>query len=184
MRRARSPPWSSTGSPRAATADMAVRPIRLFGDPVLRTVADPILTVDDRVRGLVTDLLDTVAVPGRAGVAANQIGVPLRAFAYNVDGRTGYLLNPELVEVRGEPTGFDEGCLSVPDLTFPIHRFPWARSVGTDLDGNEVEVVGEGVLAEALQHEQDHLDGTVYLQRLDPAVRREAMAAVRRAPWF
>jgi peptide deformylase len=163
---------------------VAVRPIRLFGDPVLRTAADPVRTVDDHVHALVVDLLDTVAVPGRAGVAANQIGVPLRAFAYNVEGRVGYLLNPELVEVRGEPIGFDEGCLSVPDLTFPIRRFPWARSVGTDLDGNVVEVVGEGVLAEALQHEQDHLDGTVYLQRLDPPVRREAMAAVRRAPWF
>jgi peptide deformylase len=163
---------------------MTVRDIRLFGDPVLRTVAEPIREIDDGVRALVTDLLDTVAVPGRAGVAANQIGVPLRAFAYNVDGRVGYLLNPDLVEVRGEPTEFDEGCLSVPDLTFPTRRFPWARSVGTDLDGQEVEVMGEGVLAEALQHEQDHLDGKVYLQRLEPAVRREAMAAVRRAPWF
>jgi peptide deformylase len=163
---------------------MTVRPIRFFGDPVLRTVAEPVREIDDGVRGLVQDLLDTVAVPGRAGVAANQIGVPLRAFAYNVDGRIGYLLNPELAEVRGEPTEFDEGCLSVPDLTFPTRRFPWARSVGTDLDGQGVEVVGEGVLAEALQHEQDHLDGKVYLQRLEPAVRREAMAAVRRAPWF
>jgi peptide deformylase len=163
---------------------VTARPIRLFGDPVLRTVAEPIREIDDGVRALVTDLLDTVAVPGRAGVAANQIGVPLRAFAYNVDGRVGYLLNPDLVEVRGEPTEFDEGCLSVPDLTFPTRRFPWARSVGTDLDGQEVEVMGEGVLAEALQHEQDHLDGKVYLQRLEPAVRREAMAAVRRAPWF
>jgi len=163
---------------------VAVRPIRLFGDPVLRTVAEPVGSIDDGIRALVTDLLDTVAVPGRAGVAANQIGVPLRAFAYNVDGRTGYLLNPELVEVRGEPVEFDEGCLSVPDLTFPTRRFPWARSVGTDLDGAEVEVVGEGVLGEALQHEQDHLDGKVYLQRLEPSVRREAMAAVRRAPWF
>jgi peptide deformylase len=184
MRRAASPPASPTGDPRAATADMAVRPIRLFGDPVLRTVAEPIREVDERVRALVADLLDTVAVPGRAGVAANQIGVPLRAFAYNVDGRIGYLLNPELVEVRGEPVELDEGCLSVPDLSFPIRRAPWARSNGIDLDGAPVEVVGEGVLAEALQHEQDHLDGTVYLQRLEPAVRREAMAAVRRAPWF
>jgi peptide deformylase len=86
--------------------------------------------------------------------------------------------------VRGEPVEFDEGCLSVPDLTFPTRRFPWARAVGTDLDGTPVEVIGEGVLAEALQHEQDHLEGRVYLQRLEPAVRREAMAAVRRAPWF
>ena len=163
---------------------MPERPIRLFGDPVLRTAAAPIGTPDDRVRALVQDLLDTVAVPGRAGVAANQIGVPLRAFAYNVGGRVGYLLDPVLAEVRGEPVEFDEGCLSVPDLVFPTKRHPWARSVGRDLDGNEIEVIGEDVLAEALQHEQDHLEGTVYLQRLDPAVRRQAMAAVRRAAWF
>ena len=136
------------------------------------------------MRGLVADLLDTVAEPGRAGVAANQIGVPLAAFSWNVDGVIGYVLNPELVEVRGDPVLLDEGCLSVPDLTFPVLRHPWARTVGTDLEGAPVEVAGEGLLAEALQHEQDHLAGTVYLQRLEPAVRREAMAAVRRAPWF
>ena len=163
---------------------MTVRDIRLFGDPVLRTVAEPAGDPDERLAALVQDLLDTVRVPGRAGVAANQIGVATRAFAYNVDGQVGYLLDPELVEVRGEPTVFDEGCLSVPDLSFPIRRHPWVRSVGRLLDGSTTEVVGEGVLAEALQHEQDHLDGRVYLQRLEPAVRREAMAAVRRAPWF
>ena len=163
---------------------MAVREIRLFGDPVLRTVAAPAGSADARLESLVTDLLDTVQVPGRAGVAANQIGVAVRAFAYNVDGRLGYLLDPELVEVRGEPEEFDEGCLSVPGLSFPIRRHPWARSVGRQLDGSEVEVIGEGVLAEALQHEQDHLDGRVYLSRLEPAVRREAMSEVRRAPWF
>jgi peptide deformylase len=163
---------------------VAVREIRLFGDPVLRTVAAPVGATDARLESLVTDLLDTVQVPGRAGLAANQIGVAVRAFAYNVDGRIGYLLDPELVEVRGEPEEFDEGCLSVPGLTFPTRRHPWARSVGRQLDGSEVEVIGEGVLAEALQHEQDHLDGRVYLSRLEPAVRREAMAEVRRAPWF
>jgi peptide deformylase len=163
---------------------VAVREIRLFGDPVLRTVAAPAGGTDARLESLVTDLLDTVQVPGRAGLAANQIGVAVRAFAYNVDGKIGYLLDPELVEVRGEPEEFDEGCLSVPGLSFPTRRHPWARSVGRQLDGSAVEVIGEGVLAEALQHEQDHLDGRVYLSRLDPAVRREAMAEVRRAPWF
>jgi peptide deformylase len=163
---------------------VAVREIRLFGDPVLRTVAAPVDPADPRLAPLVTDLLDTVQVPGRAGLAANQIGVAVRAFAYNVDGRLGYLLDPELVEVRGEPEVFDEGCLSVPGLSFPTVRHPWARSLGRQLDGSEAEVIGEGVLAEALQHEQDHLEGRVYLSRLEPAVRREAMAAVRRAPWF
>ncbi|RIX27644.1 peptide deformylase [Amnibacterium setariae] len=163
---------------------MSVRDIRLFGDPVLRSACDPVGEPGPVVRALVQDLLDTVQVPGRAGVAANQIGVSLRAFAYNVDGRLGYLLDPELVEVRGEPVEFDEGCLSVPDLTFPTKRYAWARSTGRLLDGSTTEVIGEGVLAEALQHEQDHLDGRLYLTRLEPDVRREAMAEVRRAPWF
>lgn len=163
---------------------MPVRPIRLFGDPVLREVCAPVGPIDDRVRALVTDLVDTVAEPGRAGVAANQIGVALRAFAVNVDGRITAVLDPELVEMRGEPEPMDEGCLSLPELGYPTPRFPWARTVGRGLDGEPVELVGEGLLAEALQHEQDHLDGRVYLTRLDPAVRREAMAAVRRAPWF
>jgi peptide deformylase len=163
---------------------VTVREIRLFGDPVLRTVADRIGQPDESAAALVTDLMDTVQVPGRAGVAANQIGVAKRAFAYNVDGRLGYLLDPQLVEVRGEPATFDEGCLSVPGLFFPTVRHPWARSIGRQLDGTEVEVIGEGVLAEALQHEQDHLEGMVYLSRLAPEVRREAMAEVRKAAWF
>lgn len=163
---------------------MTERDIRLFGDPILRSVCDPIGAPGPAARSLIADLLDTVRVPGRAGVAANQIGVALRAFAYNVDEQVGYLIDPQLVEVRGDPVAFDEGCLSVPGFVFPTPRHPWARTIGVDLDGTEVEVVGEGVLAEALQHEQDHLDGRVYLTRLAPEVRREAMAAVRRAPWF
>ncbi len=163
---------------------MTVRDIRLFGDPVLRSVCDPVGAPGPRLEALVADLLDTVQVPGRAGVAANQIGVGLRAFAYNVGDALGYLLDPEVVEVRGEPVEFEEGCLSVPEFYFPTKRYPWARSTGHLLDGTVVEVVGEGVLAEALQHEQDHLEGRLYLTRLEPDVRREAMAAVRRADWF
>lgn len=163
---------------------MTVRDIRLFGDPVLRSVCDPVGMPGPATRLLVDDLLDTVRIPGRAGVAANQIGVGLRAFAYNVDDRIGYLLDPQLVEVRGDPIAFDEGCLSVPELVFPTLRHPWARSTGRLLDGSTIEVIGEGVLAEALQHEQDHLDGRLYLSRLEPDVRREAMAEIRRATWF
>lgn len=163
---------------------MTVRPIRLFGDPVLRSAADPIVRVDDAVRALVTDLIDTVQVPGRAGVAAPQIGVGLRAFSYNVDGVVGYVLNPELVEVRGEAEPVDEGCLSVPGVGFPRRRHPWARVVGTDLEGRRVELSGDGLLAQALQHECDHLDGRLYIEGLDPEIKREAMRAVRQADWF
>jgi len=163
---------------------MAVREIRLFGDPVLRTVCAPIDAIDDGVRALVTDLVDTVALPGRAGVAANQIGVAVRAFSYNIDGDIGYVLNPVLVEVRGEPVPTGEGCLSVPGLWHDALRHPWARVEGIDLDGNPIAIEGEGLLAQALQHETDHLDGTVYLSRLDPETRKIAMREVRESNWF
>jgi peptide deformylase len=163
---------------------MAVRPIRLFGDPVLRSAADPVGRIDASVRALVTDLIDTVRVPGRAGVAAPQIGVMLRAFSYNIDGDVGYVLNPRLVEVRGEAEPVDEGCLSVPGFGFARRRHPWARVEGIDLDGRVIEVSGDGLLAQALQHECDHLDGRLYIEGLDPEIKREAMRAVRQADWF
>lgn len=163
---------------------MTERQIRLFGDPVLKTASTAIDTIDDRVRGLVEDLIDSVRPPGRAGVAASQIGVNLRAFSYNVDGTIGYIINPELVELSGEPELIDEGCLSVPGLWFPTMRYPEARARGIDLDGNEIELAGTGVMAQALQHETDHLNGILYLDRLDKERRREAMKQVRDSDWF
>ncbi|MFD5215230.1 peptide deformylase [Microbacterium sp. NPDC058345] len=163
---------------------MAVREIRLYGDPVLRAVCTPIETIDDGVRALIGDLVDTVELPGRAGVAANQIGVALRAFSYNIDGDIGYVINPVLTEVRGDAVPTGEGCLSVPGLWHDTPRHPWARVEGTDLDGNPVVVEGEGLLAQALQHETDHLDGTVYLSRLEGETRKLAMRQVRESDWF
>jgi peptide deformylase len=160
------------------------RQIRLLGDPVLKTVSDPILAIDDRVRSLVQDLVDSVKLPGRAGVAASQIGVNLRAFSYNVDGEIGYILNPIVVEVRGDPLPLDEGCLSVPGLWYPTMRYPFARVTGIDLDGEPIELSGTGIMAQALQHETDHLDGLLYLDRLDQANRRAAMKEVRESTWF
>ena len=163
---------------------MPVRDIRFFGDPILRSATDQIVRVDESTHRLVQDLLDTVAVPGRAGVAATQIGVGLRAFSYNVDGVIGYVVNPVLAEVRGEPRLVDEGCLSVPGFTFPRMRFPWARVTGIDLDGAPVELEGEGLLAQALQHETDHLDGKLYIEGLEAETKREAMRQIRQATWF
>ncbi|WP_193596340.1 peptide deformylase [Microbacterium sp. YJN-G] len=163
---------------------MAVREIRLYGDPVLRTVCAPIDSIDEGVRALVTDLIDTVELPGRAGVAANQIGVALRAFSYNIDGDIGYILNPVLTEVRGEPQPTGEGCLSVPGLWHDTPRHPWARVEGIDLNGDPVVLEGEGLLAQALQHETDHLDGRVYLSRLEGETRKLAMRQVRESSWF
>jgi peptide deformylase len=160
------------------------RQIRLFGDPVLRSACDSIAPGDKRVRGLVDDLLETVAVPGRAGLAANQIGVGLRAFSYNIEGEIGYVLNPVLVETSGEAELVDEGCLSVPGFYFPRLRYPFARVTGIDLDGNPVELSGEGVMAQALQHETDHLDGHLFIEGLEPETKREAMRAIRQASWY
>ncbi|WP_105567413.1 peptide deformylase [Microbacterium halophytorum] len=163
---------------------MTVREIRLYGDPVLRTPCAEITEIDDGTRALVTDLLDTVKLPGRAGVAAPQIGVGLRAFSYNVDGDIGYILNPRIVEVRGEAEPTGEGCLSVPNLWHDARRHPYARAEGIDLDGKKLVLEGTGLFAQMLQHETDHLDGMVYLQRLDKETRREAMKQVRESSWF
>jgi peptide deformylase len=163
---------------------MAERAIRLFGDPVLRSVCDPIPVGDPRAVALVDDLIETVTLPGRAGLAANQIGVGLRAFSFNVDGVIGYILNPVLAEVSGEPELVDEGCLSVPGFFFPRRRYPEARVTGVDLEGNAVELSGTGLMAQALQHEVDHLDGHLYIEGLEPEVKREAMRLIRQAPWY
>jgi peptide deformylase len=163
---------------------MAVREIRLYGDPVLRQVCAPIEQIDDGVRALIADLVDTVQLPGRAGVAANQIGVALRAFSYNIDGDIGYVINPVLTEVRGEKQPTGEGCLSVPGLWHDTMRHPWARVEGIDLAGKPVVLEGEGLLAQALQHETDHLDGMVYLGRLEGETRKLAMRQVRESSWF
>ncbi|MGO1768835.1 MAG: peptide deformylase [Microbacterium sp.] len=163
---------------------MTVREIRLYGDPVLRTSCAWIAEIDEGVHSLVQDLLDTVRLPGRAGVAAPQIGVGLRAFSYNVDDEVGYVLNPRVVETRGEPVLTGEGCLSVPNLWHDALRHPYARVEGIDLAGEELVLEGEGLFAQMLQHETDHLDGVVYLQRLTREERGVAMRAVRESDWF
>lgn len=160
-------------------ADMAMREIRVVGDPVLRTPCDPVTTIDDRVRGLVADLLETVDHDGRAGLAANQIGVSLRAFSWNIDDEIGYVLNPTIVELSEDYQDGDEGCLSVPELWFPTRRAWYARVEGIDLDGKKVVVEGVELMGRCLQHEVDHLDGHLYIDRLDRSVRKKAMKAIR-----
>ncbi len=165
---------------RGKLVPMAMRDIRVVGDPVLRTPCEPITDIDDRVKMLVEDLLETVDTEGRAGLAANQIGVSLRAFSWNIDDEIGYVLNPRLVEVSEEEyQDGDEGCLSVPGLWFPTERAWYARVEGTDLDGKTVVVEGEELMARCLQHECDHLDGMLYIDRLERAQRKKAMRAIR-----
>ncbi|GIM94961.1 peptide deformylase [Paractinoplanes toevensis] len=158
---------------------MTVRPIRIFGDPVLRTEADPVTAFDQELRDLVADLEDTVRVPGRAGVAAPQIGVSLRVFSYNVAGQVGHLVNPVLSNFAGEQDD-DEACLSLPDLGFPTKRAMSVVARGFDQHGEPLVIEGTGFLARALQHETDHLAGTLYIDTLTGDVRRQALRELRR----
>jgi len=159
------------------------REIRLFGDPVLKTESSPVVDFQ-QAKVLIEDLIDTTKLPGRAGVAAPQIGVNLRAFSYHVNGEVGYLINPRIVETKGEKVLIDEGCLSVPGLWHKTPRFEECTAEGQNLAGEIVRIEGQGLLAQALQHECDHLDGLLYLDRLEPAERRLAMRKLRETDWF
>jgi peptide deformylase len=173
---------------------VAVRPIRIVGDPVLHSPTRPVTEFDDALRALVADMFDTMAAADGVGLAANQIGVPLRLFVYDCpddevqERRRGVIVNPVL-ETSGRPEGMpdpdddDEGCLSVPWEQFPTGRADWARVSGTDAEGNPVSVEGRGFFARCLQHETDHLDGLLYLDRLVGRYRRAGGGAVRDRGW-
>ena len=161
---------------------MTVRTIRELGDPVLRTPADEVRAFDRELAALVRDLLETVDHPGRAGLAAPQIGVSARVFSYAAGGASGYVVNPTL-EVSTDGQDGEEGCLSIPGLYFPRRRAASATVRGLDRHGEPVTVHGTGFLARALQHETDHLDGVLYIDGLTGDARRQALRAVRAAPW-
>jgi peptide deformylase len=161
---------------------MAVRPIRLFGDPLLRTKAVPVTDFDAELRALVTDLTDTMLDAPGSGLAAPQLGVGLRVFTYNVEGEIGHLINPEL-ELSDETQFGPEGCLSIPDLTFDCVRAMRTAARGFNMYGDPVTIEGSDLLARALQHETDHLDGVLFVDRLDRETRKVAMRAIREAAW-
>jgi peptide deformylase len=153
---------------------VSVLPLRVFGDPILRTAADPVTRFDDALARLIDDLLDTVREPGRAGVAANQVGSGLAAFSYNVDGEFGYLINPRIVEVTGTREG-PEGCLSVPGIYADRRRAAAAVAEGVNLRQEPVIIEGTGELARCLQHEIDHLHGVLYTDGLEGTEKRRVM---------
>ena len=157
---------------------MTIRPLRLLGDPVLRTPCDRVLRFDAALARLVQDLLDTVQLPGRAGLAANQIGSSLAVFSYNVDGQLGYMINPAITEASGSQDG-PEACLSIPGVTATRLRAARAVATGVDLDQQPVMVVGTGELARCLQHETGHLRGELYIDRLTGPERRTVMRQIR-----
>jgi peptide deformylase len=157
---------------------MTVRTIRSFGDPVLRDICLPVTRFDEGLVALVTDLMDTCRLPGRAGLAAPQIGVIRRVFSFNVDETEGYLINPELIESGGRQDG-PEGCLSIGDLFLSTVRAGRAVAAGVDLENRRVEIEGTGLLARCFQHEIDHLDGHLYIDRLDAENRKRALKIIR-----
>jgi peptide deformylase len=162
---------------------VAIQPIRLFGDPVLRRKAAPVVDFDRELHRLVQDLTDTMMDAPGAGLAAPQIGVSLRVFTWYVGGEVGHLVNPEL-SLSDECQDGDEGCLSIPGLKFDTRRSLHVVARGFDLHGEPVVIEGSETLARAIQHETDHLDGVLFIDRLDEAARKAAMREIREAEWF
>ena len=161
---------------------MAVQPIRLFGDPVLRTPADPVIDFDKELRGLVKDLTDTMMDAPGLGLAAPQIGVGLRVFTYCVEAEPSHLVNPDL-DLSDEEQDGEEGCLSLPGLAYDTKRALRVVAKGFNEYGDPVVVEGSDLLARCIQHETDHLDGMLFIDRLDRASRKQALKEIREADW-
>lgn len=161
---------------------MAIQDIRLFGDPVLRTPAQPVTDFDLELRKLVKDLEDTMLDAPGAGLAAPQIGVSLRVFTYYVDGVLGHLVNPDL-DLSEEQQDGEEGCLSFPGIFFDTPRALRVVAKGWNMHGEPVTIEGSELLARAIQHETDHLDGILFIDRMDRKQRKLAMKAIREAEW-
>ena len=162
---------------------MAIQPVRLFGDPVLHTPAEPVTDFDQSLRSLIRDLTQTLDDVRGTGLAAPQIGVGLRVFAYAVGSERGYLVNPVLEFPDEEEQEGEEGCLSFPGIYYDVKRRLNTVARGfTDL-GDPVQLVGTEVLARCLQHETDHLDGVLFIDRMDAATRKLAMREIRAANW-
>ena len=160
---------------------MAILNIRIIGDPVLRTVADPVTEFGPELAKLVADMTETMEDVEGAGLAAPQIGVSRRVFTYRVGGVDGHIINPVLENSDDYQPDHVEGCLSIPGLGFPVRRFRATKVTGVDLHGNPVTVEGEGMLARCFQHETDHLDGILYTDRLEGEDRKKALRSIRNA---
>ena len=172
------PPRPYLWSGRYARSVMAVFPIRTFGDPVLRAVAEPIDEVTSAIERLIDDMFEAMYDAPGVGLAAPQIGISKRLFVADIGEGPIVMINPELVETAGQ-WEYDEGCLSVPGRFWSIERPGFARARGLDRSGVEVEHAGEELMGRVLQHEIDHLDGTLLLGRLTRRVRKQALRELR-----
>lgn len=162
---------------------MSIQEIRYFGDPVLTTPASPVVDFDKELRVLVKDLTDTMLDAPGAGLAAPQIGVSLRVFVWDVDETLGHLINPVL-SLSDEMQDGEEGCLSFPELRYETPRAMRAVAKGFNMYGEPITVEGTEFLARALQHENDHLDGILFIDKLSPEDRKAAMKEIRESEWF
>lgn len=162
---------------------MSIQPIRLFGDPVLVTPAAQVLDFDKELRTLVADLTETMLEAPGVGLAAPQIGVGLRVFVWDVDEALGHLINPTL-DLSEELQDGEEGCLSFPALSYETPRALRAVAKGFNMYGEPITVEGTELLARCLQHESDHLDGIVFIDRLSADDRKLAMKEIRESDWF
>ncbi|KHL05162.1 peptide deformylase [Sinomonas humi] len=159
---------------------MAILPIRIIGDPVLRTPADPVTEFGPELERLVADMMETMEDVDGAGLAAPQVGVGQRVFTYQIDGQRGHLVNPVLTLSDDFQDDVVEGCLSIPGVAYPLRRRRAVQARGYDVHGNPVEIEAEGMLARAFQHETDHLDGVLFVDRLEGDDRRAAQRVIRR----
>ncbi|NLG54064.1 MAG: peptide deformylase [Rhodococcus sp.] len=176
---------------------MAILPIRVIGDPVLHNATEPVTESPAEIADLLRDMYETMDAANGVGLAANQVGVPLRMFVYDCpdigeDGkpyrRRGEVINPvletsEIPQTMPDPDEDFEGCLSVPGEQFPTGRAEWAKVTGTDAQGNPIEIEGSGFFARMLQHETGHLDGFLYVDVLVGRNARAAKKAIKRAGW-
>jgi peptide deformylase len=162
---------------------MSIQEIRLFGDPVLLTPAAPVLDFDKELRNLVSDLTETMLDAPGVGLAAPQIGVPLRVFTWIVEEELGHLINPVL-DLGDETEDDEEGCLSFPELRYNTPRSLQVVAKGFNMFGEPIVVEGTEFLARALQHETDHLDGILFIDRLSTENRKLAMKEIRESEWF
>jgi peptide deformylase len=160
---------------------MAILNIRIIGDPVLRTVADPVTEFGPELKKLVADMTETMEDVDGAGLAAPQVGVSQRVFTYRIGGVEGHIINPLLENSEDFQPDEVEGCLSIPGLGFPVRRRRATRASGVDVNGDPVVVEAEGMLARCFQHETDHLDGILFTDRLDGEDRKAALRAIRNA---
>lgn len=167
---------------------MTIRDVRLFGDPVLTTRAEEVTEIDDTVETLVEDMLETMDANDGVGLAANQVGVTRRVFVYDCThvegGQRGHIINPVWEPVGDETQTGPEGCLSIPNISQDTTRFTTVQVTGQNLAGNPVSMVASGLMARCIQHETDHLDGVLFLKRLSPELRKEAMREIRNSDWF